>query len=420
VKKHIPYTIFEIYINNIRIICASIDLGCFFAYYQFICNSVTLDLEDLLMYILRSIKFAFICTVLCLAGAAVAAASDDYPPIGGENLFHYGHPAYQSSADSAAGGPLFATGPYSININPALTAALQCLTADAGFSVFSDAGASKRDSGGAFHIGTSLPTRWGVWTAALQGSFLQDPFNIGNVIAGHFGFSRDVTENLYIGAAFSVGGLFYKGITSESGDDSDFAVLASLGIWYRIKEISALSDKPFLKDIRFGLALQNLGKSFNHATGVEYDLGFPSIFSPKFGAALNLVSLPKIKVGASADAALPLFVLFDKFLFSAGLQVEVANLIFISSGWNMNAKELGRKGVDPYGPYISVAVKFSANTSGSERMSKRGFDQTDIKVEGLWQHMGNDLHHTTLGATFNFGVQDTTPPEIDIDLDDIK
>jgi hypothetical protein len=258
-----------------------------------------------------------------------------------------------------------------------------------------------------------------VWTAALQGSFLQDPFAIGNVIAGHFGFSRDVTENLYIGAAFSGGGLIHKGVVGNMKDGyNDFAALASLGIWYRIKEISALSDKPFLKDIRFGLALQNMGKSFSKTVGEDYNLGFPSVFSPKFSAALNLVSHPKIKVGLSADVAVPLFV---NFLFSSGMQVEIANLIFISSGWNMNARELGIDGVDdPYGPYISVAVKFSANTSGSERMSKRGFDQTDIKIEGLWQHMGNDIHHTTVGATFNFGVQDTTPPEIDIDIDGIK
>jgi hypothetical protein len=351
-----------------------------------------------------------------LAVAATAAATD-YAPFGGENLFHYGHPAYQSSADSAAGGPLFAAGPYSININPALTAALQCLTADAGFSVFSDAGDQDLGSGGAFHIGTSLPTRWGVWTAAVQSDFLQHPFSIGNVIAGHFGFSRDVTENLYIGLTLSGGGLTYKGDEGNMKDGyNDFAVLVSLGIWYRIKEISALSDKPFLKNIRFGLALQNLGKSFNQTT-VGEDVFFPGIITPKFGAALDLVSHPKIKVGASADIAVPIDPF--NFLFSAGLQVEIANLVYIGSGWNMNARELS-DGAEAYGPYITVAVKFSANTSGSERMRKRGFDQTDIKVEGLWQHMGNDLHHTTLGATFNFGVQDTTPPEIDIDLDGIK
>ncbi|MDR3301622.1 MAG: hypothetical protein LBT01_03715 [Spirochaetaceae bacterium] len=347
-------------------------------------------------------KIFFLFGLFGLAASGILA--DDLPPPGGESLFLYGHPAYTTSANSAAGGPLFSAGPYSININPALTAGFQSPVADFGVSVLTDTANAK--AGAALHLGASYPTRWGVWTGALRAEFFDfDSLPIGNSVAGHVGFARDVTENLYIGVGLSVGGMF-------NGAAKDFYAAADAGVWYRIKEVT---DLPVFKNIRFGVAFQNLGKSFNHfeAGGVElsYGAGFPGIFQPKAGVAADVLSFEKFKLGLSVDASFPAF---SNFVLNTGLQAEIADMFYLSTGWDFNARESS----NDYGMhwlYLSCGVKFQVDTSGVKALGKDGVEQTDVKLDGLWQHLHKNIEHIAIGATVNFGARDGMPPAIEID-----
>lgn len=362
-------------------------------------------------------KFFLVFVCLGLFGAAVSAdewpprkEKHDWPPPGGEGLFLYGHPAYTKSANSAAGGPLFSAGPYSININPALTAGFQSPVADFGFSVIADTDDPK--PGSALHLGASYPTRWGVWTGALRGEFLNfDSLSMGNVVAGHAGFARDVTENLYIGAGLSIGGMF-------NDETKDLYAAADLGVWYRIKALGALEDKPYLKNIRFGVAFQNLGKSFRKFRVDDpfgdheqtYNTGFPGIAEPKAGVAADLVSFDKFKLGLSVDVSFPTF---SNFVLNTGMQAEIAEMFTVSSGWDFNARENG-KDYGLHWPYIAVGARFQVDTSGLAPLRKKGIEQTDIQVDGIWQHLHNYTEHVSLGATAYFGVRDALPPDIEV------
>jgi hypothetical protein len=350
------------------------------------------------------VKKFFVFAFFVLFGAG--AFADTWPPPGGERFFLYGHPAYTSSANSAAGGPLFSAGPYSININPALTAGLQCPVADFGVSVLADTADPK--AGSALHLGASYPTRWGVWTGALRGEFLDlNSMPIGNVVAGHAGFARDVTANLYIGAGLSAGGLF-------NDETQDFYAAVDLGIWYRIQEIEAIKNQSLLKNIRFGAAFQNIGKSFNkYRVGdyeLEYDPGFPGIFKPKAGVAADLLSFDKFKLGLSTDVSFPAF---SNFVLDAGARAEIADMFYIASGWDFNARE-NDKGYGSHWSFLTVGVKFQIDTSGVKALRKNGIEQTDIQVDALWQHLHENTEHISIGATANFGAKDSLPPDIEI------
>jgi hypothetical protein len=352
---------------------------------------------------LKKLLFLF-----CFAGlAASGIAADDLPPPGGESLFLYGHPAYTTSANSAAGGPLFSAGPYSININPALTAGLQSPVADFGISILTDNANAK--AGAALHLGASYPTRWGVWTGALRGVFLDfDSLPAGNIVAGHVGFARDVTENLYIGVGLSAGGSFNDAV-------KDFYAAADAGVWYRIKEITELPVLKNLKNIRFAVAFQNLGKSFNNyqAGGAEqsYGAGFPGIFQPKAGIAADVLSFDKLKLGLSVDVSFPAF---SNFVLNTGLQAEIAEMFYLSTGWDFNAREAS----NDYGAhwlYLACGVKFQVDTSGVKALGRDGVEQTDIQIDGLWQHLHKNTEHISIGTTVNFGARDGMPPVIEID-----
>jgi hypothetical protein len=350
-------------------------------------------------------KFFFMFGLLGLAASGITAG--DLPLPGGENLFHYGHPAYTTSANSAAGGPLFSAGPYSININPALSAGFQSPVADFGLSILSDTKNSK--AGAALHLGASYPTRWGVWTGALRGEFIDfESMPVGNIVAGHAGFARDVTENLYIGVGLSAGGLF-------NDATKDFYIAADAGVWYRIRGIGEITDLPVFKNIRFGVAFQNLGKSFNNyrTGGVElsYGAGFPGIFQPKAGIAADVLSFDKVKLGLSADVSFPAF---SNFVLSTGVQAEIVEMFYISAGWDFNARESSNK-YGQHWPYLAIGVKFQRDTSGVKALGKDGVEQTDIKIDSLWQHLHKNAEHISVGATVNFGVRDGMPPAIEIE-----
>jgi hypothetical protein len=349
--------------------------------------------------LLKKSFFAFGLLILAVSGII----ADDAPPPGGESLFLYGHPAYAAGANSAAGGPLFSAGPYSINVNPALTAGFQAPVADFGVSVLTDTASAK--AGAALHLGASYPTRWGVWTGALRGVFLDfDALPIGNSVTGHVGFARDVTENLYIGVGLSAGGMF-------NGAASDFYAAADAGVWYRIKEIAVLP----VKNIRFGVVFQNLGKSFNNyllgGVSLSYGAGFPGIFQPKAGVAADVLSLDKLKLGLSVDASFPAF---SNFVLNAGVQAEIADMFYVSMGWDFNARE----GSNEYGthwPFLSCGVKFQIDTSGVKALGKDGVEETDVKIDSLWQHLHHNIEHIAIGATVNFGARDGMPPVIDVE-----
>jgi len=352
-------------------------------------------------------KFVFFLNMalLLFAGSVTKIFADDFVANGAENINLYGNPRLISSSNSAAGGPLFSAGSYSLISNPALPAALQCPVFDFGFAVpISNELLDTTNAGFAFQTGFSMPTSYGVFTGVVQGDFLDKVMIGSNIVLGHLGFARDLTENFYLGISLSGGALF-----GGSRDITDVYLAAGAGAWYRIKEFSGLHGKPWLKNLRFGLSLQNLGKTFTKGYG--FDGGFPGGYiSPKAGAAVNLYDTDKFKLGTSFDITIPTF---SNGIMGFGLQAEINNFIFVSTGWGFNVYETAEAASHPVNyPYIGIGFKFSVNTSNADILSK--VNQTDINVDILEQSLGNKTHIISAGVGAKFGVEDTTPPEIDI------
>ncbi|MDR2601759.1 MAG: hypothetical protein LBC53_04820 [Spirochaetaceae bacterium] len=339
-------------------------------------------------------RFIALCAVSALWGGGVFAL--DVAP-GGESLFLYGQPKFLAGAADAAGGPVFSAGSYSFNMNPALTAGLQCLSADLGYTGIVNTDSETLAS--AARLGLSVPNRFGVFSGALQGFFGEDAVGIGNVAVARAGFSRDVTENFYLGVSVSFGMLFYE-------DNQDFYAGADVGAWSRVPSIA------FLKNVRFGLTVQNIGKSFDTAGPVKdfKVFSYPAMFTPKLGVAASFLDIKDLEAGFSLDAAFPTFA---NIVFNAGLQLQIKNIVVVSAGWDFNLREYV-DGSAVHGPVVGVGVKIQLNTSGSELMSKRGFSQTDIDADLLWQDRGDGLQMISVGAAASFGVKDTIAPEIKI------
>jgi hypothetical protein len=250
------------------------------------------------------------------------------------------------------------------------------------------------DTGKSLHIGALFPTRWGVWTGGIQGSFIEAPLSpAGDVISGRFGWAREINEKVYVGASVFAGALGSHG--------GGFAAGLDLGFVYRMGRLS------FLRDTRVSAVLANITtgtfETDNYGT-------YPSALTPKAGFAAVLFRVKGIEAGFSADMSLPSL---QNFAFSTGAELRIMDMVQISAGWDMNARELSN-GLDPHGIFVGASFKWTANTAKSDFLSKQGWQKTDIDVSALWQELNNGIHLMSAGVSAQFGSLDRDAPVIEL------
>jgi hypothetical protein len=338
---------------------------------------------------------------ICLFAVCTAAAFAYNPPYGGENLEELVMPQLMSGGASASGGALFYAGPEQIAVNPALTAGEQRIVLDLGYTGLME-NVTSFEYGSAFNIGLLVPSRWGVFTGALQGVFspLTD-LPLGNSVILRGGFARDITDDFYVGAGLDTGIAFTSSI--------DWMLNLDLGFWYRIGNWRAL------KDIRWGASLTGLGKPFSAQTlglaGINsaVDAGlYPGFITPRTGIAATLIDTGSFVVGASADIAAPSFL---NIVFDAGIRMCIANTVSLYSDWEVNAAEIAA-GKPALIPSVGASFKFSIDTGSTEFFSSKGWQKNDMATSASWRALNGKSHAVSLGASVSLGVRDTVPPEI--------
>ncbi|MDR0409521.1 MAG: hypothetical protein LBH18_03895 [Spirochaetaceae bacterium] len=327
----------------------------------------------------------FIFSAVLAAVFTQAAYSYDAPY--GENLFLLGFPGLISNAASTSGSGLYDSGPYSININPALTAPLQRVSADIGGTMLM----RENKTGFSFLLGMLFPSRWGVWTILAQSALIEPPFSpAGNMYSGRFGWSRDITEKLYAGASV------FAGVTTNYGEG--YAAGLDLGFVYR------MGNMGFLKDARFSAVFANIGQTFSN----NIYSNLPGAFAPKCGFAAVLFENKGFAAGFSVDASFPTL---KNAVLNAGMEFSLMKKVTVSIGWDANLREL-LDGVGIHNPFIGFGFKWTADTGASEIMMSQGWEKTDVDVSALWQQINNDIHIFSAGVSAQFGSVDRDPPVI--------
>lgn len=309
-------------------------------------------------------------------------------PVGGDYAFRLTNPELLSGAGSSAGGGFYTSGPSSIVNNPALTANDQRIMVNLGYTALFNTGDNARFGSGA-QLAMLIPSRWGVFTGILDGIFCDvGKLNYGNIVHLRGGFSKDITERLYAG--FSVGaGMRWDGQT-------DWSLALDLGFVYHWGKLG------FLEDTRIAGALTALGK--------PYKVGMPSIAIPKAGIAATLFSVADDNVagGFSADLSFPMFM---NMVVDAGLQLRIANIITVKTGWQLDVRDVANKNYNLL-PSVGITVRFGINTKENQFMLDKGWQQSEITTSGAWQNLYEGVHAVSAGAAINLGLRDTEAPEI--------
>ncbi len=330
----------------------------------------------------------FLCTAAMVLSLSCVFSIDF--PIGGDYAFRLTNPELLSGAGSVAGGGFYTSGPSSIVNNPALTANDQRIMLNLGYTALFSSEYNAGFGSGA-QIALLVPSRWGVFTGILDGIFCDvGKLEYGNLLNLRGGFSKDITERLYAGFGLSAG--------TRWADGTDWHLALDLGFVYH------WGNWGFLKDFRLAAAITNLGK--------PYEIGMPSIAIPKVGIAGTLfsVSNDNVAAGFSADLSFPMFM---NMVFDAGLQLRIAKVITIKSGWQLDVRDTVNKNYNLL-PSIGLTVRFGINTKKNQFMIENGWQQSEITVSGAWQKLYQDVTAISAGAAINLGLRDTEAPQIQL------
>ncbi len=340
-------------------------------------------------------KKILFCSVMCALSLAVFAYN---PPLSGENLYNFTSPSMLSGEASTAGGSLFQAYPGHIGINPAIPAGEQRIVIDAAYSGL--IGQHKTENyGQAFSAGTMIPSRFGVFTANVQGIFVPfEDMNFQDSFTIRTAYSKDVLDNLYVGLGLS--GTF----------GSDWGVAADIGFIYAIEELSFL---PFMSDVRLAASLTQLGKVYNpQSLGVKgatvASTGFPSLATPRLGFAGTLFETEQVVSGLSLDASFPTF---QNVVFDTNLSFLFFNIIRLSTGWQFNLVET-LEGKANYYPSVGLSIKLNITSKEDSLLGRQGLAQNELVTSGGYKQLNNNVTAVSGSAALYLGLEDTQAPEI--------
>ena len=355
--------------------------------------------------------------IIGTAFAALFAAANLFaynPPAGGQNILRLTGPQLLTDAGSAAGGGIFGASPASIINNPALTAWEQRTTLDLAGTLFVN-GNSDYDSkalGGATQLGILIPTRWCVPSFLFQGlwtEFFDMP--VESNISFTAGASKDITDYVSIGLNTNFG-LVYGNTT-----DSDWSLSASLGAFYNY------GDLFFMKDLRFGVSLNNLGKMYtgdktigilaakdirDNKTPSDDVTLWPGLCTLRTGVAATFFRTDIMNLGLSLDLSYPSF---QDLVLDTGVQIQFWDFLKVSSAWELDVQEVANGAVNVI-PSLGVSYKFIFNAKKDSYLARQGWEQSEITTSAAWRNLYQNINAFSAGAVMNLGMQDAKAPEV--------
>jgi outer membrane protein OmpA-like peptidoglycan-associated protein/flagellar hook assembly protein FlgD len=347
----------------------------------------------------------FVFSVLILFASMGSLFAYD-PPAGGLLIPLLGSP-------QAAGYGITATAldaPWADRLNPAASAGQERTVLDFGYSALSDFGASSQGFGTALSAGLSIPKPYGVWGAGLR--FVSAPKNmtelpLGTFFTGSGSIAKDLFPNFYVGAGLDL-------TLGQNGNASDWGLGLDLGF------IHFLGDKGIFKDLRWGGALANMGKSYCPEVGGSGNLGsgslsaYPSPFTLNLSADALLVKTKDWKIGAGAAFSFPSF---QNLGFGLSGSVTFRDVVSLRSSWGLDLRELlagsSREASRSLIPTFALCatIPISSKDSGSF-LSKNGWEESELKPTLAVQPLYGNVSAVGAGLTLPLGVVDRKAPEI--------
>ena len=322
------------------------------------------------------------------------------PPAGGEYLFGISSPFQLTSAQSSAGGAFFDVTPASQVFNPALQAFEQRIMLDAGYTMLQNSDDPEHSFGYGIQGGMLFPGRWGV--ASGEVFVLNNPFyemQTGKSLNLKLSAAKDVTDYLAVGMGLGAGYFW--------GYDKSWMAGVDLGVLYNY------GDAGISEDVRFGVTLLNLGKTFGgtKVLGIYHDKSsgmFPGIATLRAGIAGTFLHAGDFKGAASFDVAVPTA---QNCILDAGVQFMYRDFVKLSVAEEYNVREVIKSSKN-WLPSIGLSFLFKFNSKDNAFMKRHGWQESEVQVGGAWKRFYDHTNAMSGGLILKLGLEDTEPPEI--------
>ena len=338
-------------------------------------------------------KKIFAAGLIALGFTVSVFASD--PILYGENIFELSSPEALTNVPSVAGGGINTVGSASLVVNPALAAKEQRVELNFGATELIKTGSSK-GFGMAIQGGILIPFKWAVFSGYTNGLFADNVLSTGNSFNIKASLSKEVTDQLSVGAGLNTGYSWSKG--------GDWALSANLGFVYNWGRLA------FMDDFRIGASIQNLGKNYQISTESGFFDSYPSFSTIRAGASAIFVQNDDIKLGGSFDITTPCF---KNALFDAGINFGIKDIVYINIAEKMNLKDM-IAGHPSLIPTIGVSFKFNFNVSNNSYLERNDWSESEMRVGAAYKNLYGNIHAVSEGVDLYLGMKDSTPPVIEL------
>ena len=268
--------------------------------------------------------------------------------------------------------------------NPAASGGKQRFTADLSYLSLVGTG----DESGWGHVvnaGVTIPTRAGVISGS--GHFVYTPstftsLQLDTVVGLNVSFAKDLFPKLLVGAG--LGALFGR----------DWGLGLDLGF------VHLPGDVGFMKDFRWGVAMQGMGKGFAPVTGYT---SYPETFTLATGAEFTLLDSKPLTWSFSGNLAFPSF---QNVRLALGTELEILDFISLYVSSSLDLRELINSSARTVPVAFGATIKFAP----SIRKNRSELNTTVAAAplqNGIWAFGG--------GVNIPFGVIDRKAPTISID-----
>lgn len=342
-------------------------------------------------------KKIIMAAVLAASTAALFAYN---PPMGGEEFLRLSNPEMLSgAASSAAGGPSGNVIPASITYNPALPSGNEIITFDLSGTALINYDKEDIDkyTGYAFETGVIVPTKFAAF--AFTTSYTCSEMNgmpLGKIWDMHTGASKDVLDWLSVGANVYFRSYSKTGFGKKYGFGTDVGAVAKVG------------DIAFLKDVRLGASLLNVGKPAKFTTRgidpVKACSKYPTIMTPRAGVAAQVFESGKWKGFFSADLCMPTFL--TNAISDIALEFAYGENLKLNTSWQYNIREWAKGGSDGICT-VSLGVSYRFGT-------KLGKKDSSVIPSFATQSLYSGILALSAGARVDFGQRDTSGAEIEM------
>lgn len=326
-------------------------------------------------------------------------------PPGGEEINSLLSPLFLGGSPSVTS----MASPQADMINPAASGAAQRAVLDLSYiGIGNTASAGGFGyNGTVFNLGFSYPTDYGVYSASAHFLGTGSGLDLGSIGMANFSFSKALYSDFLVGAGlgFTLG----VGPSPAAGAAGDFDWGAGLNLGF----LALPGDVGFLKNFRWGMAFDNIGKGFAPANSPY--AAYPAPFTPAIGAGFSFLSTKSLDLGLDSTLSFP--TLSDVRLdLGTTLALKKLGSIRLATAVSLNnvlspATTPGRFFPLSGGLTLSFTTSLPSNLT---YLANRGWTRSEVTPALSVTPLENNELAVGGGVNIHLGQIDTTPPVISV------